>query len=243
MNSSTADSSPGANPDASIDPTSGPTVEELLELGSATLGESGARLTSPRLRAAWSGARVAGPVLPVRCTPGDNLAVHVAVAAASPGSVLAVDVGQVAERGYWGEVLTIAALARGIAGLVIDGGVRDVEALERHRFPVFSATVALRGATKQWPGSVGRPVRVGGAPAEPGDWLVGRRRRRRRPPRRSPLRGRGCRAGSERQGAGVLPGAGRGHDHGRAARPRRLADQRGVTALGGVRPDSTSHTP
>ena len=173
MNSSTADSSPGANPDASIDPTSGPTVEELLELGSATLGESGARLTSPRLRAAWSGARVAGPVLPVRCTPGDNLAVHVAVAAASPGSVLAVDVGQVAERGYWGEVLTIAALARGIAGLVIDGGVRDVEALERHRFPVFSATVALRGATKQWPGSVGRPVRVGGAPAEPGDWLVG----------------------------------------------------------------------
>ena len=172
MNSSTADPSPGPNPDASTDPASGPEVEELLELGSATLGESGARLASPRLRAAWPGAKVAGPVLPVRCTPGDNLAVHVAVAAASPGSVLAVDVGLVAERGYWGEVLTVAALARGIAGLVIDGGVRDVEALARHRFPVFSATVALRGATKQWPGSVGRPVRVGGASAEPGDWLV-----------------------------------------------------------------------
>ncbi len=172
MNSSTQDSTRDTTPDPAADPSSGPTVEALLELGSATLGESGARLASPRLRAAWPGARVAGPVLPVRCTPGDNLAVHVAVASAQPGSVLAVDVGDVAERGYWGEVLTVAALARRIAGLVIDGGVRDVEALCRHGFPVFSATIALRGATKRGPGSVGRPVRVGGALAEAGDWLV-----------------------------------------------------------------------
>jgi 4-hydroxy-4-methyl-2-oxoglutarate aldolase len=147
-------------------------ARRLLELGSATLGESGAALMAPRLRAAWPGAAVAAPAFPVRCAMGDNLAVHVAVARAPAGRVLVVSVGEVPERGYWGEVLTTAAEARGIAGLVIDGGVRDVAALEAHRFPVFSTTVALRGATKQLPGSVGGVVRVGDALVADGDWVV-----------------------------------------------------------------------
>ena len=77
------------------------------------------------------------------------------------------------ELGYWGEVLTTAAQSRGIAGLVIDGGVRDVAALEAHAFPVFSTTIALRGATKNRPGTVAHTVRVGDITVEPGDWVVG----------------------------------------------------------------------
>jgi 4-hydroxy-4-methyl-2-oxoglutarate aldolase len=83
-----------------------------------------------------------------------------------------VDVGRVPDRGYWGEVLTTGALARGLAGLVIDGGVRDVGALERLGFPVFSATIALPGASKLARGSVGRTTTVAGVPVSVGDWVV-----------------------------------------------------------------------
>jgi 4-hydroxy-4-methyl-2-oxoglutarate aldolase len=144
----------------------------LAALGSATLGESGGRAAHRRLRPVWPGATIAAPAYPVGCTPGDNLAVHVAVTRAPRGSVLVVDVGQVADRGYWGEVLTTAAEAAGLAGLVLDGGVRDVGALEAHGFPVFSTGVALTGATKDKPGSVGTPVRVGGVTVSAGDWVV-----------------------------------------------------------------------
>ncbi len=144
----------------------------LAELGSATVGESGGIAADRRLRPAWPGAAVAAPAYPVACTPGDNLAVHVAVTRAPRGSVLVVDVGQVADRGYWGEVLTTAAEAAGLAGLVLDGGVRDVAALAAHGFPVFSATIALTGATKDKPGTVGVPARVGGVLVAPGDWVV-----------------------------------------------------------------------
>ncbi len=150
-----------------------PRAQALTRLGSATLGESGGRTMRARSRAAWSGARVAAPAFPVRCTPGDNLAVHVAVTCAPTGSVLVVDVGDVPERGYWGEVLTTAAKSRGLRGLVIDGGVRDVAALRELAFPVFSAMVALPGAAKVAAGRVGFPVRVGGAPVALGDWVVG----------------------------------------------------------------------
>ena len=144
----------------------------LQRLGSATLGEAGGFATDRRLKPAWRGAALAAPAYPVRCTPGDNLAVHVGVTTAPEGSVLVVDVGPVPDRGYWGEVLTTAAEAAGLAGLVLDGGVRDVAALEAHGFPVFSATIALTGATKDKPGTVGSPVRVGGVRVALGDWVV-----------------------------------------------------------------------
>ncbi len=145
----------------------------LLQLGSATLGESGGLATDRRLKPAWPGATLAAPAYPVRCTPGDNLAIHVGVTAAPAGSALLVDVGQVVDRGYWGEVLTTAAQTAGLAGLVIDGGVRDVAALERLAFPVFSSAIALTGATKTQPGTVGAPVTVGGVQVALGDWVVG----------------------------------------------------------------------
>ena len=146
---------------------------ELLRHGAATLGETGGLVTHPRIRAAWPGAAVAGPAYTVQLGEGDNLAIHVACADAPAGSVLVVDASDPPDFGYWGEVLTTQAVARGIAGLVIDGGCRDVAALLARGFPVFSALVTLRGAAKERGGSVGDVVTVGGAPVRPGDWVVG----------------------------------------------------------------------
>jgi len=97
----------------------------------------------------------------------------VAVTRAPAGSVLVADMGGTRDFGYWGEVLTTGAEARGIVGLVLDGCVRDGDALARHGFPVFSTGLALTGATKEQPGSVARPVTVGDVAVEPGDWVVG----------------------------------------------------------------------
>lgn len=147
----------------------------LLELGAATLGESGASPMDSRIKAAWPGARLAAPALTVRCAPGDNLAIHVAVTRAPAGHALLVETTGPQDLGYWGEVLTTAAEARGLSGLVIDGGVRDVEALEAHGFPVFSSMVALPGTSKNGPGDVGARVVVGDAGVATGDWVVGDR--------------------------------------------------------------------
>ncbi len=148
-------------------------ISSLQQLGAATVGESGGEAMRDRVRPAWRGAQVIGLAVPVVCTPGDNLAIHVAVAQAPAGSVLVVNVGDIPELGYWGEVLTTGAQARGIAGLVIDGGVRDIDALQRLGFPAFSSTIALRGASKIRPGSVGSTTSVGGVEVKLGDWVVG----------------------------------------------------------------------
>ena len=144
-----------------------------LELGSATLGESGAHRMHSRIKPVWKGARFAAPAYPVRCTPGDNLAIHVAVARAPAGSALVADMGGTRDFGYWGEVLTTGAEARGIAALVIDACVRDCDALEAHGFPVFATGLALTGAGKTLAGTVAQPVTVGDVEVTAGDWVVG----------------------------------------------------------------------
>jgi 4-hydroxy-4-methyl-2-oxoglutarate aldolase len=161
------------------DEVSGPLAperKELIDLGASTLGESGGIALSDRIRPAWKGAVFAGPAMTVSCADGDNLALHAAVARAAPGVVLAVsfasDAGGTA-RGNWGEVMTTAAEVAGVAALVIDGAVRDVDAIEEHGFPVFARGVALTGAAKNGPGALQVPIELGGAPVRPGDWLVG----------------------------------------------------------------------
>jgi 4-hydroxy-4-methyl-2-oxoglutarate aldolase len=124
------------------------------------------------VRAAWPGARVAGPAFTVQGAAGDNLALHRAAVAAPAGSVLVADV-RGAANGHWGEILTVAAQQRGIAGLVIDGGVRDIEGLQRLEFPVFSRNNTVRGTSKTHPGRFSEPVRVGGIIVGPGDLIVG----------------------------------------------------------------------
>jgi len=147
-------------------------AQQLVALGSATLGESGASLLHPRLRPMWHGAAVAAPAFTVSCAPGDNLAIHVGVARAPRGAALVVAIEDSTERGYWGEVLTTGAEAAGIAALIIDGTVRDVAALEQHQFPVSARGIALRGASKVGPGSVGGPIVIGDRTVRAGDWIV-----------------------------------------------------------------------
>lgn len=151
-----------------------PVVEALAALDVATVYEaSGLDIAAhPRVRPAWPGARVVGRALPVRCGARDNLALHHAVVLARPGEVLVVDAGGDL-AGYWGEVLTVAARVAGVAGLVIDGGVRDREALGRLRFPVFAAGAGLVRTAKRDRGSVGGPVEVGGVRVERGDVVMG----------------------------------------------------------------------
>jgi 4-hydroxy-4-methyl-2-oxoglutarate aldolase len=151
----------------------GAVARAALELGSATLGESGARRMHPRIKPIWKGARIAAPAFPVRCTSGDNLALHVAVARAPEGSALVADMGGTRDFGYWGEVLTTGAEARGLTALVIDACVRDCDALEAHGFPVFATGLALTGAGKTLAGSLREPVTVGDVDVELGDWVVG----------------------------------------------------------------------
>ncbi|WP_105969969.1 RraA family protein [Streptomyces geranii] len=141
----------------------------------ATLYEASssyARACDPVLRAAWPGARVAGPAFTVQGVGGDNLALHRAVAEAPPGSVLVVDL-QRSAHGHWGEILAVAAQRRGLLGLVVDGGVRDVAEQAELGFPVFAPHVTVVGTGKEHPGVLGAPVRVAGVVVRAGDLVVG----------------------------------------------------------------------
>lgn len=111
----------------------------------------------PRIWPVWTGALICGPVFPVTCDVGDNLALHRAIEQCEVGDVLVVDAHGDASR-YFGEVLATAAQARGISGLVVDGGVRDVSALERIGFQVFARWISMRRTAKHEPGVIGRTV-------------------------------------------------------------------------------------
>ena len=148
-------------------------IDELLQHGTSTLCEASGLPSALdyNIRPVWPGATIAGAALPLRCAPGDNLAIHLAVEQANPGDVLVVD-GHGYIAGYWGEILTVAAQARGIAGLVIDGVVRDLAALEKRRFPVFARGIAMRAAVKLHAPSVGEPIVIADVAIARGDLIV-----------------------------------------------------------------------
>lgn len=147
------------------------------ELSAATVHEAAGRIGAlPMVIHAMAPSfRVCGPAFPVRCRAGDNLALHEALYQASAKDVLVVDVGAGTEFGYWGEILSEAAKARGLGGLVINGGVRDSDALARVGFPVFAAGLCIQGTGKCPPdhGEVGMPVRIGDVHVRAGDLVVG----------------------------------------------------------------------
>ncbi|MFJ9742059.1 RraA family protein [Streptomyces sp. NPDC101166] len=141
----------------------------------ATLYEASsgaAQACDPALRAAWPGARVAGPAFTVQGVGGDNLALHRAVAEAPAGSILVVDL-QGARHGHWGEILAVAAQQRGILGLVVDGGVRDTAEQAELDFPVFARHVTVIGTGKVHLGRFTVPVRVADVVVQPDDLVVG----------------------------------------------------------------------
>ncbi len=148
-------------------------AEQCALLGSSTLYEASGLACSvdPDIRSLWAGAAIAAPAFPLICSPGDNLSIHIAMARAPRGSVLVVSTGNFL-AGYWGEVLTVAAEAAGIVGLVIDGGVRDVAAMTRRGFPVFTRGVSVRGTIKASSPSVGQVMLFGGVPVAAGDLVV-----------------------------------------------------------------------
>lgn len=151
------------------------TAAALLSHGTATLGEAwpAARLIDAPLRPLAPGMVLAGPALTVRCTPGDNLALHLAIAAARPGDVLVVDYGGSLASGPFGEIMALACQMRGIAGLIMDGAVRDSAQIATLGFPVFARGVNIRGTAKLDRGQVGGPVSMGGATIVQGDIILG----------------------------------------------------------------------
>jgi 4-hydroxy-4-methyl-2-oxoglutarate aldolase len=148
-----------------------PDLGGLAEFDTGTLCESGGSALAPGLRPVWPCGRLVGRALTVGCPEGENLMLHRAVARAHAGDVIVARCGGML-HGYWGEVLAEASLARGVLGLVIDGSVRDVEAMQEIGFPVFAAGTALPGTAKAVAGSVGEAIEVRGARIATGDAVI-----------------------------------------------------------------------
>lgn len=154
-------------------------VARAARLGAATLHEAAGRIgvLPPVIKPVARGMRVAGPAVTVHSPGGDNLWLHRAIYVAAPGDVLVVHVSGAVDYGYWGEIMATAAQARGLAGLVIDGCVRDADLLEQIGFPVFAAGLCIRGTGKDHGarGWIGHPLRLGDVTVAAGDLIVGDR--------------------------------------------------------------------
>lgn len=147
---------------------------ELARLGTATVHEAAGRaaVVDLPLIQIVPGSRAAGPARTVRCGQDDNLMVHAAVAEALAGEVIVVTMPEPAPVALVGELLATQALGRGVAALLVDAAVRDVEDLRQLGLPVWARHVRVSGAGKRVPGAIGEPVEVGGATIREGDAVV-----------------------------------------------------------------------
>lgn len=152
-------------------------LAQLRDLGTATVYEAqGAKgALDSGLKPIDPTVRLAGPALTVDARPADNLILHHAVLKAKPGDVLVVDAKGFLEAGPWGDVLTLQAMKLGIAGLVINGCVRDANLIIDLGFPVFCRGLSIKGTGKNQPGKVNVPICIGDAVIRPGDIIVGDR--------------------------------------------------------------------
>ncbi len=149
-------------------------VEKLSHFGVATIHEAMGRmgLMKPYMRPIYKGAKMCGTAVTVLLQPGDNWMMHVAAEQIQPGDVVVAACTTDNFDGFFGDLLATSFQARGAMGLIIDGGVRDVDELERMSFPVFSRVIHAKGTIKATLGSVNIAVVCAGAQVNPGDVVI-----------------------------------------------------------------------
>ena len=147
---------------------------DLARLGVATVHEAAGRtgVVDIPLTQVVPGSRVAGPARTAVCVTGDNTMVHAIVAHASPGEVLVLTSDEPVPVALVGELLVTQALARGVAGILVDGALRDLDELVEVGLPIWARFVRAQGATKGQVGKLDVPVVIGGAEIRPGDFVV-----------------------------------------------------------------------
>lgn len=149
-------------------------IDEFLKQDTATvheaMGQKGAMHSS--IKPLNSGMKACGPALTVKSRAGDNLMILKALDIAQQGDILVVDAGEGTENGPWGEMTTIQALIKGLAGLVISGSIRDSLAIKEHGFPVFCKGISIMGTAKDALGLINHPICCGNVIVNPGDIIL-----------------------------------------------------------------------